>query len=143
MNISTNNFTIPDNITLNFYAGFKLNIVGFGSLKIYGSINANAHQIFEDTNNQGVEIYKGEVLPEWFGVCTYQVENLNNPPLYNDNVVIQKAINACTKYGTVSILGKNYRINTPIIINKIGLRIKGNNVEYFPAEGPSNHLTSN
>ena len=88
ISISTN-FTVPGNITLNFYGGSLINIIGFGSIKIYGPINSKPHQIFDVQNSHGVTIYNEEILPEWFGVCTYQVVHLAGPPLYNDDVVIQ------------------------------------------------------
>ncbi|WP_271855330.1 right-handed parallel beta-helix repeat-containing protein [Patiriisocius marinus] len=108
-------------------------------IRIFGQIESKLNQIIQAPLNHNITIFNEIIYPEWFGVCTYQVVDLVGPPLYNDNIVIQKAINSADIGGSLCLLGKFYRINEVVNIDVEGLRITGLG-KYYSTDTPSNYL---
>ncbi|GER59823.1 NosD domain-containing protein [Patiriisocius marinus] len=127
---------IPVTIDLVFENWSKLVIDHSTEVIIKGKITSNGKHIFITEKNHNLKIHNQDIVPEWFGICSYQ----NNSEI-DDDPFLSRAIRACVEGGTVLLRGIEYRISNTVLVDTKTIHIKGNNVNYFPAEGPSNNLT--
>lgn len=127
---------VPVTIDLVFENWSQLIIDAESPVSIRGKITSNGKHIFTVETNHELKIYNQDIVPEWFGMCSYQSGKETD-----DDPIISKAVRACVEGGTLLLRGKEYRINNTVLINTKTIHIKGNNVLYFPAVGPSNNLT--
>ncbi len=114
------NFTIPENIVLNFFKGNKLTVESGAILTINGSINAGIYQIF-DGEGTIVGLPKiTEVYPEWFGA------KVNDE--IDDTAAMQKAINfsnSLIKLSSGTYITKKTLKKIRTTENKEGVKIIG------------------
>ncbi len=110
------------------------------NVSIYGNIEAELYQIIQVDEIHDLKIYKQDIIPEWFGFCSYQLNLTNFNP---DDRIIQKAINAASTDGGIIVFnGKNYNINQTVIIPSIirTIKLAGKDIGYYSAQSSTNNI---
>lgn len=126
-------FLFPAFVTLQFKNGNKL-LIGDRQVRIFGQIESKLNQIIQTPLDHNITIHNEIIFPEWFGLCTYQAFDPNPEAttqlLYNDDIPIQKAINASVNGSIIKFLGAIYRINNTVNINTHTIKLVGKSCAY-------------
>jgi hypothetical protein len=118
----SSSITFPSNIKLKLMVGAMISPDLSKTVAINGEIDAGLYQIFTGSGTIAGSIKNNEIYPEWFGaICDGATD---------DSTAINNCIQSAPVGSVIKFSNKVYAVSSPITINKDGIKLSSNCMDW-------------